>query len=256
MGLLDGKRILVTGVLTDDSLAFAAARSRRSKGPRSCSPGRVADGAHAARRPPTAVGARGVGARRDQRRPCRGGPRPARVEMGRRRRRTSRDRVRSGLVPRRRLPRGTVGGRISRAADLHVLAQGARRTGRTVDARRRLDRRARLRQQRAGVAGLRLDGRREGRARGDVAVPGEDPRPAGHPSEPRRRRPIRTVAAKSIPAFAQFEDVWSERAPLGWDVRADYEAVGRACVALLSDWFPKTTGEMIHVDGGFHAVGA
>jgi enoyl-[acyl-carrier protein] reductase I len=50
--------------------------------------------------------------------------------------------------------------------------------------------------------------------------------------------------------------VWSERAPLGWDVRADYEAVGRAVVALLSDWFPKTTGEMIHVDGGFHAVGA
>ena len=66
--------------------------------------------------------------------------------------------------------------------------------------------------------------------------------------------PIRTVAAKSIPAFAQFEDVWSERAPLGWDVRADYEAVGRACVALLSDWFPKTTGELVHVDGGFHAV--
>src|SRR3954471_18378113 len=68
--------------------------------------------------------------------------------------------------------------------------------------------------------------------------------------------PIRTVAAKSIPAFAQFETVWAERAPLGWDVRADYEAVGRACVALLSDWFPKTTGEMVHVDGGFHAVGA
>jgi enoyl-[acyl-carrier protein] reductase I len=68
--------------------------------------------------------------------------------------------------------------------------------------------------------------------------------------------PIRTIAAKSIPAFAQFEDVWSERAPLGWDVRGDQEAVGRACVALLSDWFPKTTGELVHVDGGFHAVGA
>jgi len=68
--------------------------------------------------------------------------------------------------------------------------------------------------------------------------------------------PIRTVAAKSIPAFAKFEDVWDDRAPLGWDVRGDYEAVGRACVALLSDWFPKTTGEIVHVDGGFHAVGA
>ncbi len=68
--------------------------------------------------------------------------------------------------------------------------------------------------------------------------------------------PIRTLAARSIPGFAQFEDVWDGRAPLGWDVRGDHGAVARACVALLSDWFPKTTGELIHVDGGFHAVGA
>jgi len=68
--------------------------------------------------------------------------------------------------------------------------------------------------------------------------------------------PIRTVAAKSIPAFAQFEDVWSARAPLGWDVKGDHESVGRACVALLSDWFPKTTGEVVHVDGGYHIIGA
>ena len=68
--------------------------------------------------------------------------------------------------------------------------------------------------------------------------------------------PIRTVAAKSIPAFAQFEEVWAERAPLGWDVKADHESVGRACVALLSDWFPSTTGQVVFVDGGFSAVGA
>ena len=43
--------------------------------------------------------------------------------------------------------------------------------------------------------------------------------------------------------------------PLGWDVR-DREPVAKACVALLSDWFPATTGEIVHVDGGFHAVGA
>ena len=67
--------------------------------------------------------------------------------------------------------------------------------------------------------------------------------------------PLRTVAAKAIPDFDRFEGVWSERAPLGWDVR-DAEPVARACVALLSDWFPATTGEMVHVDGGFHAVGA
>ncbi|HIG24493.1 MAG TPA: enoyl-[acyl-carrier-protein] reductase FabI [Acidimicrobiia bacterium] len=66
--------------------------------------------------------------------------------------------------------------------------------------------------------------------------------------------PIRTMAAKSIPGFAAFEDAWSDRAPLGWDVN-DPEPVARTCVALLSDWFPATTGEMIHVDGGFHAMG-
>jgi enoyl ACP reductase len=66
--------------------------------------------------------------------------------------------------------------------------------------------------------------------------------------------PLRTTAAKSIPAFSTFEDTWGTRAPLGWDVR-DAEPTARACCALLSDWFPATTGEMIHVDGGVHAMG-
>ncbi len=66
--------------------------------------------------------------------------------------------------------------------------------------------------------------------------------------------PIRTMAAKSIPGFALFEDTWDGRAPLGWDVN-NSEPVARACVALLSDWFPATTGEIIHVDGGYHAMG-
>jgi meromycolic acid enoyl-[acyl-carrier-protein] reductase len=67
--------------------------------------------------------------------------------------------------------------------------------------------------------------------------------------------PLKTMAAKSIPGFSKFEDVWTEKAPLGWDVK-DSSAVAKACVALLSDWFPKTTGSMIHVDGGFRAMGA
>ena len=67
--------------------------------------------------------------------------------------------------------------------------------------------------------------------------------------------PLRTMAAKSIPSFDQFEATWSSRAPLGWNVE-DASPAARACVALLSDWFPATTGEIIHADGGFHAVGA
>jgi meromycolic acid enoyl-[acyl-carrier-protein] reductase len=66
--------------------------------------------------------------------------------------------------------------------------------------------------------------------------------------------PIKTMAARSIPGFSRFEEVWDERAPLGWSV-TDPVPVARACVALLSDWFPATTGEMVHVDGGFHAMG-
>jgi len=67
--------------------------------------------------------------------------------------------------------------------------------------------------------------------------------------------PIRTMAARSIPGFEAFEEVWAQRAPLGWDIR-DPEPVANACVALFTDLFSATTGEMIHVDGGFHAVGA
>ncbi len=67
--------------------------------------------------------------------------------------------------------------------------------------------------------------------------------------------PVRTMAAKSIPGFAAFEETWQQRAPLGWDVN-DSSAVASGVVALLSDWFAKTTGSIVHVDGGFHAVGA
>jgi enoyl-[acyl-carrier protein] reductase I len=67
--------------------------------------------------------------------------------------------------------------------------------------------------------------------------------------------PIRTLAAKSIPGFEAFEEVWAQRAPLGWDIK-DSSAVSSACVALLSDLFPATTGEVIHVDGGYHVIGA
>ena len=66
--------------------------------------------------------------------------------------------------------------------------------------------------------------------------------------------PLRTMAAKSIPGFEQFESIWDGRAPLGWDL-GNHEPAARACVALLSDWFPATTGEIVHVDGGVHAVG-
>lgn len=67
--------------------------------------------------------------------------------------------------------------------------------------------------------------------------------------------PVKTTAARSIPGFASFEDSWRLRAPLGWDAE-NPEPVAKACVVLFSDWLPATTGELLHVDGGYHAVGA
>jgi len=67
--------------------------------------------------------------------------------------------------------------------------------------------------------------------------------------------PLRTMAATHIEGFEGFEAVWGERAPLGWDV-TDPEPVARSVCALFSDWLPATTGEIVHVDGGTHAMGA
>ena len=67
--------------------------------------------------------------------------------------------------------------------------------------------------------------------------------------------PIKSIAAKSIPGFAEFEDAWTKRAPLGWDV-TNADSVAKACAVLLSDWFDQTTGSIVHVDGGYHSVGA
>ncbi len=67
--------------------------------------------------------------------------------------------------------------------------------------------------------------------------------------------PLGTVAAKSIPGFEKFDDVWGERSPLVWDT-TNPDPVARMVCVLLSDWAPMTTGEIVHVDGGFHAVAA
>ena len=67
--------------------------------------------------------------------------------------------------------------------------------------------------------------------------------------------PLKTLAAKAIPGFEELESMWSSRAPLGWDEK-DQTPTAQAVCALLSDFFPATTGEIVHVDGGFHAMGA
>lgn len=67
--------------------------------------------------------------------------------------------------------------------------------------------------------------------------------------------PLETIAKKAIPGSEEFNNIWGRRAPLGWDPK-DLDPTAKAVVALLSDWFPSTTGEMLHVDGGLHSTGA
>ncbi|MGB7961518.1 MAG: enoyl-ACP reductase FabI [Propionicimonas sp.] len=67
--------------------------------------------------------------------------------------------------------------------------------------------------------------------------------------------PLETIAKKAIPGAEEFNNIWGTRAPLGWDPK-DLTPTAKAVVALLSDWFPSTSGEMLHVDGGLHATGA
>ena len=67
--------------------------------------------------------------------------------------------------------------------------------------------------------------------------------------------PLKTLAAKAIPGFEGLESMWSDKSPLGWDEQ-DNQPAARSVVALLSDFFPATTGEIVHADGGYHAMGA
>jgi len=67
--------------------------------------------------------------------------------------------------------------------------------------------------------------------------------------------PLGTVAARGIPGFERLAELWRAQAPLGWDVE-DPLPVARAICFLLSDYAQAITGEIVHVDGGFHALGA
>ena len=193
MGLLDGKKIVITGVLTDASLAFGVAQLALDEGADI-----VLTGAGRALPPDRAHGAqteraerradRRVRTRRDRPRTRRHGPFGGRREVGSRRWRAPCDRLRPRGVPRRRLHGGAVGRRGDRHAHLDLFVEDAGRHVRAADERGRRVRRARLRQP-AGVAGLQLDGRREVGAAVGQPVSGEGTRAEGDPVEPRRRRP-------------------------------------------------------------------
>jgi enoyl-[acyl-carrier protein] reductase I len=255
MGLLDGKRILVTGVLTDASLAFGVAALAQSEGAEI-----VLTGA-----------GRGLSLTRRTARKLPSEPTvleldvtdPAHVESVRDELASRWGRVDGALHAIGFAPAACLGGGFLDAGwddvsvALHVSAYSLKALADVV---------APLMTDGGAIVGLDFDAR--------VAWPAYDwmgvakaaleatARYLARDLGAQRVRvnlvaagPVKTLAAKSIPGFSKFEDVWGERAPLGWDV-TDSSSVAKACVALLSDWFPMTTGEMIHVDGGYHAIGA
>lgn len=255
MGLLDGKKILVTGVLTDASLAFSTARLAQEQGAEV-----VLTGA-----------GRGLSLTR---RTARKLPEPAEVleldvtqpehlvavrdALGERWGRVDGAVHAIGFAPADCLGQGIMkAGWDDVSVALHVSAYSLKALAEVVQP---------LMTDGGSIVGLDFDA--------SVAWPAYDwmgVAKAGLESASRylardlgpdgvrvnlvAAGPLRTVAARSIPGFAAIDDVWQQRAPLGWDTD-DPEPAARAVIALLSDWFPATTGDIIHVDGGAHAIGA
>ncbi|MGH9246310.1 MAG: enoyl-ACP reductase FabI [Acidimicrobiales bacterium] len=255
MGLLDGKRILITGVLTDASLAFAAARLAQAEGAEIVLTGAgrgLSLTRRTARKLPTEPAVLELDVTE-----------PAHVEDVRDELAGRWGRVDGAVHAIGFAPAACLGGNFLEAGwddvavALHVSTYSLKALADAV---------VPLMTDGGSLVALDFDAR--------VAWPAYDwmgvakaalestARYLARDLGPRRIRvnliaagPVKTMAARSIPGFERFEDVWGARAPLGWEV-TDPEPVAQACVALLSDWFPMTTGEMIHVDGGYHAIGA
>ena len=247
----------ITGVLTDGSIAFAVAHRAQEEGAEIVLTGfgrgmRIT----AADRATPAADARRARARRQRPRADRGGRRRPRGALGRARRVLHAIAFVPGRRARRQLPDRAerVGDR--RVRDERVLAQGARRR-----------RSCRLLEQGDGGS-RRRPGLRRHASRG---------RPTTGPASPRRRSsrstatsratsaraacaptsspPARctTVAALDSTASTTSREIWERQAPLGWDL-SDPTPVADACLFLLSPLARAVTGEILHVDGGVHAI--
>ena len=256
MGILDGKRLLITGVLTDASIAFQVARVAQQRGrDRSCSPAsagcrwcervakRLPEPAPVIELDVTDPGAAGHPA------PT-GSASTSTAWTGCCTRSASRPQAasaassstRRGTTSRRAVQVSTYSLKSLAVATLPLMPDGGSIVGLDFD---------------ATVAWPAYDwmGVAKAGLESDVPLPRPRPRAAQDPGQPGRGRAAAHDGGQDASrASTKFEDVWDERAPLGWDI-TDPEPAARARVALLSDWFPATTGEIVHVDGGLHAMG-
>ncbi|HWD46311.1 MAG TPA: enoyl-ACP reductase FabI [Actinomycetota bacterium] len=254
MGLLDGKRVLITGVLTRDSLAYAVAELAQQEGAEIVLTGAgrgLSLTARTARRLAGDVDVLELDVTDDHH------PEAVRAALAERW-----DRVDGALHAIAFAPETALGGQFLNtgwddvAVALRISAYSLRALADTVTP---------LMTEGGSIVGLDFDGQ--------VAWPGYDwmgvckaalesvTRYLARDLGPKQIRvnaisagPIRTMAAKGIPGFTLLADAWSKRAPLGWDV-GDPTVVARVALWLFSDWSRGVCGELIHVDGGFHAMG-
>ncbi len=257
MTLLAGKRLVVTGVLTEQSIASAVVRVAREQGAEVLLTSPLCRGLSVTSRVAPRIGVDSDVLELDVLLP------DDLAGLAQSVRAAGWDRV-DGVVhamaylPEHEAAAGFVGQPWSVVSE--VLQVGAWSLAATVNALRPLLTRG------SSVVGLHLDP--------DRAWPGQDWLGVAHAALAATARylardlgpegvrvnliacgPQKTLLAKAVPGAEAFAADWARRAPLGWDP-TDRTAVAKAAVALLSDWFPATTGSVVHVDGGAHAVGS
>ena len=254
--MLKGKRLLITGVLTKGSIAYTVAERAQQEGAEIVLTGfgrtwRMTERAAARLPEPPDI------LELDVNNPAelRGAGRRAARALGRRRRGPSRDRLRAGR-------------RARRASSLTAPAESAEQAFRTsaysfkalaealqplMDGGGSLVGDGLRRQQ--GMAGLRLDGRGEAALESVSRYLARDLGEQGVRVNLISAGPVETPAAQGIPGFEQLAGLWGKQAPLSWDT-SDPGPVADAVLFLLSDLSRGVTGEILHVDGGFHAMGA
>ena len=253
MGILDGKRILVTGVLTEASIAFHVARLAQTEGATIVLTGfgRLSLVERIARRLPVPPPVLELDVTD-----------PGQLESLAGRVSEHLDSLDGVLHAIANAPMGALGGNFLNtpwdevAAAMHVSAYSLKSLTMSV---------LPLLGRGSAVVGMDFDASRAWPAYDWMGVAkaalestarylARDLGPRGIRVNLMSAGPLRTMSGKSIPGFEEFDGLWSSRAPLGWDL-SDPEPAARCCVALLSDWFPATSGEIVHVDGGAHAMG-
>ena len=255
-GLLAGKRLLITGVITKDSIAFHVAQLAQAEGAEVLltSFGRVRRDDRACRRSGSKRRWMFWNSTSTSRRISRRSRRSWRA-LGAGRRRPARDRVRARGCARRQVHDGSGGERGRGLPDERLFTEGDRGRAGSADA-----------DAASSIVGLDFDatvawpiydwmGVAKAALESVSRYLARDLGALGIRVNLVSAGPLGTVAARGIPGFEKLASLWEQQAPLGWDIEDPSVVAGPVCF-LLSELSRGISGEIVHVDGGFHAIGA